>query len=67
MKTVSEGCAKELMRNGRGERDDGSAGLHSDLFQGKHLRGRRRSVLDSSIMVVFSYHLCFFSRNRNLF
>jgi hypothetical protein len=37
MKTVSEGCAEELMGNDRGERDDGSPGLHNDLFQGKHL------------------------------
>jgi len=33
------------------------------------LHGRKRSVLDSMIMVVFSFHTTcvFFSRNRNLF
>jgi hypothetical protein len=34
-------------------------------FRGSILHGRRRSVLDSMIMVVFSFHtVCFFSRNR---
>ena len=57
------------MRNGRRERDDGSAGLHNDLFQGKRLTWKEEisASLPDCGRDFFSYHLCFFSRNRNLF
>jgi hypothetical protein len=57
------------MRNGGGERDDGSAGLHNDLFQAEHLTWKEEisARLHDYGRVFFSYRSCFFSRNRNLF
>jgi len=54
------------MRNGGRVRDGGNAGLHKDLF---HLTWREEisARLHDYGRVFFSYHLCFFSRNRNLF